>query len=101
MIQDLDFPNPLLRQNFEGVEVEKINERTVRFRLEQPYSFFPSNLTLGILPARAFDPPDFPGLRLPAFGYPQPRRCAQCSEKRPWRSSDSSAIYASSVRAAP
>ena len=54
MIQDLDFPNPLLRQNFEGVEVEKINERTVRFRLEQPYSFFPSNLTLGILPARAF-----------------------------------------------
>ena len=36
MIQDLDFPNPLLRQNFEGVEVEKINERTVRFRLEQP-----------------------------------------------------------------
>lgn len=53
-IQDPDFGNPLLRQNFEGVEVEKINERTVRFRLEQPYSFFPSNLTLGILPARAF-----------------------------------------------
>jgi len=53
-IQDPDFPNPLLRQNFEGVEIEKINERTVRFRLEQPYSFFPSNLTLGIVPARAF-----------------------------------------------
>lgn len=54
-IQDPDFPNPLLRQNFEGVEIEKINDRTVRFRLEQPYSFFPSNLTLGILPARAFE----------------------------------------------
>jgi ABC-type transport system substrate-binding protein len=36
------------------VELEKINERTVRFRLDQPYSFFPSNLTLGILPAQSF-----------------------------------------------
>ncbi|TSC60634.1 MAG: peptide/nickel transport system substrate-binding protein [Candidatus Peregrinibacteria bacterium Greene0416_62] len=53
-IQDPDFPNPLLRQNFEGVAVEKINDRTIRFRLDQPYSFFPSNLTLGILPAQSF-----------------------------------------------
>lgn len=53
-IQSSDFPNPILRQNFEGVSMEKIDARTVRFRLEQPYSFFPSNLTIGILPKDAF-----------------------------------------------
>jgi ABC-type transport system substrate-binding protein len=54
-IQDPEFPNSLLRQNFKGVSIEKINERTVQFRLEQPYSFFASNLTLGLLPERAFE----------------------------------------------
>jgi len=54
-VQDPEFPNSLLRQNFQGVTVEKINERTVQFRLEQPYSFFPSNLTLGLLPRKSFE----------------------------------------------
>jgi ABC-type transport system substrate-binding protein len=54
-VQDPQFPNPLLRQNFEGVTVEKVNAKTVEFRLEKPYSFFPSNLTLGLLPKRAFE----------------------------------------------
>jgi ABC-type transport system substrate-binding protein len=54
-VQDPQFPNPLLRQNFQGVTVEKINDRTVRFTLEDAYSFFPSNLTLGLLPARVFE----------------------------------------------
>ncbi len=54
-IQDPDFPNPILRQNFEGVTVEKIDARTVRFHLEQSYSFFPSNLTIGIVPRRSFE----------------------------------------------
>ncbi len=54
-IQDPQFPNGLLRQNFRGVEVVPINDRVVQFRLEKPYSFFPSNLTLGILPRRSFD----------------------------------------------
>lgn len=49
-IQSPDFPNPLLQQNFRGVTLEKLDNRTVRFRLSQPYSFFPSNLTLGLLP---------------------------------------------------
>lgn len=49
-IQHPDFPNPLLQQNFRGVNVEKLDNRTVRFKLEQPYTFFPSNLTLGLLP---------------------------------------------------
>ncbi len=54
-IQDPAFPNPLLRQNFRGVEIEKIDDRTVRFRLANPYNFFVSNLTLGLLPERSFE----------------------------------------------
>lgn len=54
-IQDPDFPNSLLRQNFKGVAIEKINDHTVQFRLEQPYSYFPSNLTLGLVPELAFE----------------------------------------------
>lgn len=54
-VQNPEFPNSLLRQNFQGVTIEKINDRTVQFRLEQPYSFFPSNLTLGLLPQKSFE----------------------------------------------
>lgn len=53
-IQDPEFPNSLLRQNFRGVSIEKIDDRTVRFHLDVPYSFFPSNLTLGLLPKHSF-----------------------------------------------
>ena len=54
-VQDERFPNSLLRQNFRGVFVEKINDRTVQFSLETPYHFFPSNLTLGLLPKKSFE----------------------------------------------
>ncbi len=53
-IQDPEFPNSLLRQNFRGVSIEKIDDRTVRFHLDVSYSFFPSNLTLGLLPKQSF-----------------------------------------------
>ncbi len=53
-IQEQKFPNTILQQNFRGVEIEKIDEKTVRFRLSKPYSFFRSNLTLGLLPAASF-----------------------------------------------
>lgn len=55
VLQDPGFPNDLLRQNFRGVEMEKIDNRTVRFKLEEPYSFFSSNLTLGLLPKKSFE----------------------------------------------
>ncbi len=54
-LQDVNFPNSLLRQNFQGVEVEKLSDTKVRFKLEEPYHFFPSNLTIGLLPARSFE----------------------------------------------
>lgn len=54
-IQQPDFPNPVLQQNFLGVDIQKVDERTVQFRLAEPYSFFASNLTLGLIPARSFE----------------------------------------------
>ncbi len=54
-IQDADFPNKILQQNFLGVDIQKIDNRTVQFRLDEPYSFFASNLTLGLLPAHHFE----------------------------------------------
>jgi ABC-type transport system substrate-binding protein len=54
-VQDPQFPNSLLTQNFQGVGIEKLDERTVQFRLSESYSFFPSNLTLGLLPAQSFE----------------------------------------------
>jgi len=54
-IQDPDFPNLVLQQNFVGVAVAAVNDRTVTFKLDRPYSFFPSNLTLGLLPKKSFD----------------------------------------------
>lgn len=54
-IQDPKFPNKLLQQNFRGVTVEKVDDRTVQFRLDEVYAFFPSNLTLGLVPERSFE----------------------------------------------
>ncbi len=54
-IQDPQFPNTLLQQNFVGVHIDKIDDHTVRFVLDEPYSFFPSNLTLGLLPKKSFE----------------------------------------------
>jgi len=46
--------NPALKSNqrasWEGVEVEKIDGRTISFSLKRPYAPFIENMTLGILP---------------------------------------------------
>ncbi len=44
------FPNQILRANFEGVAVEKVDDKTIKFKLEKPNIFFVTNLTTGILP---------------------------------------------------
>ena len=54
-VQDPQFPNSLLRQNFRGVALEQLGEKTVRFKLDEPYRFFSSNLTLGLLPKASFE----------------------------------------------
>ena len=68
IIKEHGFPNPILQKNFRGVEIEKIDDRTVQFKLEKPYYFFKSNLTLGILPMHHLE--NIPPERLPeALGF--------------------------------
>lgn len=49
LIQNPDYKSPL-RPNWQGVQVEKIDDLTVKFTLPAPYAPFLENLTVGILP---------------------------------------------------
>jgi len=53
-IQNPDFKSPL-RANWVGVEVEKINDLGVKFKLKKPYSAFLENCTLKILPKHIWE----------------------------------------------
>lgn len=48
-IQTPDYGSPL-SSSFQGVEIEKIDDTTVRFKLKQPYAPFLYSLTIGIIP---------------------------------------------------
>lgn len=50
VIQNPDFKNEMLKRDFEGIEIQKIDARTVTFTLPKPYKFFLTNLTIGLLP---------------------------------------------------
>lgn len=50
VIKNPAFENELLRREFEGIEIKKIDGKTVSFILPKPYKFFLTNLTIGILP---------------------------------------------------
>ncbi|MEK7588502.1 MAG: ABC transporter substrate-binding protein [Patescibacteria group bacterium] len=47
--------NPIIKSprkgSWDGINVEKIDEKTIQFTLKQPYASFLENTTLGILPA--------------------------------------------------
>ena len=51
--------NPLIqspkRANWEGVEINKMDEKTVHFRLQRAYAPFLDNLTLGIIPKHLWE----------------------------------------------
>ena len=52
LMQDPDFPGvPFLGDLWRTVEVEKLDERTVRFTLTQPFTPFLDYTTIGLLPA--------------------------------------------------
>ncbi len=48
-IQNPEFKSPLAN-NFENIKIEKINDSSLRFILDEPYTPFLENLTVGILP---------------------------------------------------
>lgn len=54
MVQNPQFKSPL-RANWQGVNAEKINEKTIRFVLRTPYAPFIENLNLGILPRHLWE----------------------------------------------
>lgn len=54
LIQNPDLKSPI-RGNWSGVVVELINKHEVNFVLENPYSPFKENLTVGILPKHVWD----------------------------------------------
>jgi len=43
------------RANWEGVEIKRLNEKEIQFILNQPYSPFLENLTIGILPKHIWE----------------------------------------------
>lgn len=54
LLQDPDFPgSEALKRFWSTVEVEVLNDVTVRFRLTQPLAAFLTNLTIGLLPEHA------------------------------------------------
>lgn len=50
IIQSDDFQNPVIKANFDGVEIKKTDDNTVEFVLTKPNSFFITNLNAGVLP---------------------------------------------------
>lgn len=54
-IKDPAFANTTLKTAFEGVKVNKIDDKTVQFVLPTAYSFFPTATTLGILPKHIWE----------------------------------------------
>jgi peptide/nickel transport system substrate-binding protein len=53
-IQDPAFKSPL-RQNWQGVGMEQIDDQTIRFTLSSPYAYFLNNLTVGIIPKHVWE----------------------------------------------
>lgn len=49
IIKDASYQSNL-RESFNGVEIEKIDDATIKFILAEPYAAFPELLTFGILP---------------------------------------------------
>jgi peptide/nickel transport system substrate-binding protein len=54
IIQDPAYKSPL-RQNWQGVEVETVDDYTLAFVLKKPYFGFLDNLTVGILPKHIWE----------------------------------------------
>ncbi len=54
LIKDPEFRSPL-RSSLNGVEIEKIDDHSVKFTLAEPYADFLSLLTFGIMPQNAWE----------------------------------------------
>jgi len=55
VIQHPEFENPILRNSFSGVTIEQVDDKTVTMTLNEPNSFFFTQLTTGLLPKHILD----------------------------------------------
>ncbi|MCY4010455.1 MAG: peptide ABC transporter substrate-binding protein [Candidatus Saccharibacteria bacterium] len=67
-IQNPEAQSPL-RDNWQGVGVDKIDDYTVNFTLEASFSPFATNLTLSIIPKHLLEQEDIKQLRRSSFNY--------------------------------
>lgn len=61
-IQHINFRNPILKNAFDGIKINKIDDLTVTFTLTKPNSYFITNLTTGILPKHILENEDIVSL---------------------------------------
>ncbi len=54
MIKNKNY-NQLLKQNWQGVDIEKIDDYSLKFKLKKPYFGFVENLTIGIMPKHIWE----------------------------------------------
>lgn len=54
ILKDSSYKSPL-RQNWQGVEISKVDDYALRFDLKNPYFAFLDNLTVGILPKHIWE----------------------------------------------
>lgn len=100
LLRDANFPGlPQQVEFWRTVEVQKLNEKQVRFRLAQPLASFPVRLTVGMLPFHALRGTDAAQLVSHPFNLTPVGTGAYQLEAL--RSSDGSRISAVDLRLAP
>jgi peptide/nickel transport system substrate-binding protein len=67
VVQDPTFANEILKANFDGVEIEVIDEKTIKFKMDKPNVFFVTSLATGILPKHILQ--DVPVMDLLQHGF--------------------------------
>jgi peptide/nickel transport system substrate-binding protein len=55
VVMDEGFQNEILKTNFAGVEIEQLDQKTIKFKLAKPNIFFVNNFTTGILPKHVLE----------------------------------------------
>jgi ABC-type transport system substrate-binding protein len=67
IIQNKRFSNKNLQRIFQSVKVTKLSEYSVSFTLSEPYKFFLSNFTIGLLPRHILESVDIENLEFHEF----------------------------------
>lgn len=78
IIKNSRFSNKNLQKIFQNVEITKINDYSVSFTLSEPYKFFLSNFTIGLLPRHVLESIDISNLEFDDFST-NPIGCGQYS----------------------